>query len=342
VVHAGIYYRPDSLKAKMCVRGRDLLYRYASERGIPHKRCGKLIVATDCAQHDQLDAIHRAAAANGVSNLEYLSVESVAELEPEVYCTRALLSPSTGVVDSHSLMLGFHGDIEDNGGAVVLQSPVLSADSATAAGGGLTVVVGGATPMSLACDAVINTAGLSGPQLATMMNVGLPPPPVAQYAKGNYYSLCGSAPFDRLVYPVPEPGTAGLGVHATVDLGGRTRFGPDVQWLSQADAAQVRVDHFPEHVYDVDLSRADAFYAAIRRYWPGLLDGQLQADYSGVRPKLTGPTDLVAADFRVDVTHSTRRPGCGWGGSVALYGIESPGLTASLALAEHVCNSLDA
>eukprot|EP00038_Savillea_parva_P012876 m.207493 g.207493 ORF g.207493 m.207493 type:complete len:384 (+) comp23793_c0_seq1:318-1469(+) len=335
VIHAGIYYPQNSLKANLCVRGRDLLYQFVRERGIPHRQCGKLIVTTSASQHDQLHAIMTGAERNGVTNLKRLSVAEATEREPEVHCTAALWSPSTGVVDSHALMLGLLGDIEDHGGAVVLDTPVLSA---TMSEDGMQVTTGGPMGMTLVCDALINAAGLTAPQLAANLDVALPPPPRPHYAKGSYYSLTGKSPFSHLVYPVPEPGTAGLGVHATVDLAGRTRFGPDVEWLTDADVADAGPDSFPDSVYNVDKARARLFYDAIRLYWPGLQDGQLQADYSGVRPKLTGPSDTVAADFRID---TARRAGY-WGGAIALYGIESPGLTSSMALAEHVCSLLEA
>ena len=307
VVHAGLYYTPGSMKARLCVAGRERLYAYCDARGVSYDRMGKLIVATSEAELPALDRVAAAAAANGVT-LTRLTAQEAQAMEPALQCVAALHSPRTGIVDSHALMLAYQGELEEAGGTVVCRAPVRGGT----ASGGYTLDVGGADPMTLTCRVLVNAAGLHAPALARAL--GLPAPP-AFMAKGSYYSLQGRAPFRRLVYPVPEPG--GLGVHLTLDLGGQARFGPDVEWVTAED-------------YDVDPRRADGFYAAIRRYWPGLPDGALTAGYAGIRPKITGPGE-PAADFRIDGPASHGR-----GGLVQLFGIESPGLTASLAIGDYV------
>lgn len=307
VVHAGLYYTPGSMKARLCVAGRERLYAYCDARGVSYDRMGKLIVATSEAELPALDRVAAAAAANGVT-LTRLTAQEAQAMEPALHCVAALHSPRTGIVDSHALMLAYQGELEEAGGTVVCRAPVRGGT----ASGGYTLDVGGADPMTLTCRVLVNAAGLHAPALARAL--GLPAPP-AFMAKGSYYSLQGRAPFRRLVYPVPEPG--GLGVHLTLDLGGQARFGPDVEWVTAED-------------YDVDPHRADGFYAAIRRYWPGLPDGALTAGYAGIRPKITGPGE-PAADFRIDGPASHGR-----GGLVQLFGIESPGLTASLAIGDYV------
>ncbi len=313
VVHAGIYYPAGSLKARFCVEGKGMLYDYCAERGIPHSRLGKLIVAAEEAEVPVLDTIRAKAAANGVNDLEYLPSAEAQRLEPALRVAGALLSPSTGIVDSHALMLAFQGDVENAGGAVVCHAPVLGG---AVQKGGFRLNIGGDEPMELECEVLVNAVGLRAPDIARGI-AGIPPDsiPTAHLCKGSYYSLVGRAPFRRLVYPVPE--AAGLGVHLTLDLGGQARFGPDVQWIEAED-------------YDVDIRRADGFYAAIRRYWPGLPDGGLAPGYAGIRPKISGPNE-PAADFMVSgpAVH-------GIGGLVNLFGIESPGLTSSMALAAHV------
>lgn len=313
VIHAGIYYPAGSLKARFCVQGKHMLYNYCQERGIPHSRLGKLIVAATPAEAPVLHSIRAKAEINGVSDLELLSGEEARRLEPALNAAAALLSPSTGIVDSHALMLSLQGDIEHAGGAVVFHARV---EGATAQPGHFVLQVGGAEPMELACEVLVNAVGLHAPEVARRIG-GVPPEtiPTAHLCKGSYYSLQGRAPFGRLIYPVPE--AAGLGVHLTLDLGGQARFGPDVQWVEREE-------------YDVDLARADGFYAAIRRYWPALPDGALLPGYAGIRPKISGPGE-PAADFVVagPAQH-------GVGGLVHLFGIESPGLTASMALAGHV------
>jgi L-2-hydroxyglutarate oxidase LhgO len=317
VVHAGIYYPKDSLKARLCVRGRRLLYDYCASHGVPVSRLGKLIVATSEGEAAALDGIASKAWANGVEDLRPISGAEARALEPALNCTAALLSPSTGIVDSHGLMLAYQGDAEDAGAMVAFQAPILSGQP-TATGWSLDV--GGAEPMRLDCDLLVNAAGLGAVALAGRLD-GLPADavPTAYLCKGSYYGLGTRPPFNRLIYPVPEH--AGLGVHLTLDLGGQARFGPDTEWVDQVD-------------YAVDIARADGFYAAIRRYWPGLPDHALQPGYAGMRPKISGPHE-PAADFRIDGPARHGQPGL-----VNLFGIESPGLTASLAIAEQVVDLL--
>lgn len=317
VIHAGLYYPAGSLKARLCVQGREKLYDFCESHGVAHRRCGKLVVATSPDQHGALEATRARAAANGVA-LQWLDADSARALEPALRCTAALLSPETGIVDSHALMLALQGDLEAFGGAVALQSPVL----ALRCGDGEHVVeVGGELPMAIAARIVVNAAGLWAPALAgAMRGLAAQHVPLAFHAKGNYFALAGRAPFSRLIYPVPEQ--AGLGVHLTLDLAGQARFGPDVQWLSAGSPDEID--------YRVEPSRADGFYAEIRRYWPDLRDGALQPAYSGVRPKLHGPGE-PAADF---VLQGPAEHGVS--GLVNLFGIESPGLTASLAIADEV------
>ncbi len=317
VIHAGIYYPKDSLKARACVRGKALLYAYCVAHGVPHVRCGKLIVATDEAQIPELEAIQAKAHANGVTDVVWFTREQALALEPELRSVAALYSPSTGMIDSHALMLAYLGDAEAAGAMLALQSPL---ERARIRDGAIELEVGGAEPMQLAARCVVNSAGLTAPSVARRFEGYAEKfAPRELYAKGNYYSLTRKSPFSRLVYPVPEPG--GLGVHVTVDLGGQARFGPDVEWVDRID-------------YDVDPKRADRFYAAIRRYWPGLPDGALAPGYAGIRPNTAGPGE-PAPDF---VVQGRREHGVS--GLVHLFGIESPGLTASLALAEEVLAAL--
>jgi L-2-hydroxyglutarate oxidase LhgO len=316
VIHAGIYYPQGSLKARSCVEGRRRLYEYCAARGVPHRRCGKLIVATDRAQLDELEGIRRKAHANGVADVVPISLAEARAMEPEVACVAALHSPSTGIVDSHALMLAYLGDAERAGAMLALKS---SLEKGVVRAGGIELHVAGAEP--ILAGRVVNSAGLRAPSLARRIEgyrAELAPPEL--YAKGNYYTLARRAPFSRLVYPVPEPG--GLGVHVTLDLGGRARFGPDVEWVERID-------------YSVDPRRAERFYAAIRRYWPGLPDGTLEPGYAGVRPKIAGKGAPVP-DFVVQGPCEHGVPGL-----VHLYGIESPGLTASLALADHVAATIN-
>jgi len=317
VIHAGIYYPAGSLKARLCVEGKHFLYAYCSERGIPHRRCGKMIVATRPGQDAYLDKLRAQAAANGVEDLRLVDGAAARAIEPELSCDAALLSPSTGIVDSHSLMLAYQGDAEARGAVVAFLSPVLGGEVRN---DGIELRVGGAEPAALRARLVVNAAGLGAQSVARSI-AGIPAArvPPLHYAKGNYFSLAGRSPFSRLVYPVPEPG--GLGVHISIDLAGQARFGPDVEWLDDI-------------AYDVDPRRADGFYAEVRRYWPGLRDGALQPAYAGIRPKL-GPAGTPAADFVVEGPCDHGVPGL-----VNLFGIESPGLTASPAIAALVVEKL--
>jgi len=313
VIHAGIYYPAGSLMARSCVAGRQMLYAYCRERGIPHRNCGKLIVATNEEEAGKLLSIQGCAAANGVPDLRLLTQAEALAMEPALSCTAALLSPSTGIIDSHAYMLSLQGDAENAGAVFAFHSPVLSGRVTDE---GVEIEVGGAEPMRLRCRTLVNSAGLHAPHLARSIQ-GMPQDkvPNAYYAKGNYFTLTGRNPFSRLIYPVPVPG--GLGTHLTIDLAGQARFGPDVEW----------VDHI---AYEVDPRRGDSFYAAIRRYWPELKDGALAPGYSGIRPK-TVPPGAPAQDFVIQGPREHGVPGL-----VHLFGIESPGLTASLALAEMV------
>ena len=313
VIHAGIYYPKGSLMARACVEGRRLLYDYCKEHGVPHRNCGKLIVATNGQESDLLQSIKGRAEANGVEGMQLLSGNAATQLEPNLRCTAALLSPATGIVDSHSYMLALQGDAENHGAMLAVHSPVTAG---RAVDGGVELTVGGTEPMTLRCRLVINSAGLYAPDVAAKI-ASMPSDkiPTAYYAKGNYFTLTGRSPFTRLIYPVPVPG--GLGVHITVDLGGQAKFGPDVQWIDSID-------------YSVDPHRSDKFYDAVRKYWPGLEDGALQPGYAGIRPKIV-PPGAAAQDFTITGPADHGVPGL-----IHLFGIESPGLTASLSLAEHV------
>ena len=313
VIHAGIYYPANSLMARFCVAGRRMLYPYCVEKHIPHRNCGKLIVATNAREDAMLAGIKLRAEANGVEGMRVLTAAEAMAMEPNLSCTSALHSPATGIIDSHSYMLALQGDAENAGATPVFFSPVLGG---RVAGRHIEVEVGGADTMTLRCNLFVNAAGLHAPFLARHIH-GLPQDrvPTEYFAKGNYFTLAGRSPFSRLIYPVPVPG--GLGVHLTMDLGGQAKFGPDVEWIDAID-------------YTVDPSRSDSFYAAVRTYWPGLKDGALQPGYAGIRPKIV-PKGAPGQDFVVQgpQTH-------GVAGLINLFGIESPGLTASLAIAEHV------
>jgi L-2-hydroxyglutarate oxidase LhgO len=314
VIHAGLYYPPGSLKARWCVEGRKLLYAYCAERGIAARAIGKLLVATSEAQVPKLASIKETAGRNGVTDLRFVDRAEAAELEPEVTCVAGLFSPSSGIVDSHAYMLALQGDLENAGGLVVFGSTV---EGGEVTGDGIALAVGGAEPMTLLAECVVNAAGLHAPAMARSIR-GLAPEtiPPAYFAKGNYFALTGMrSPFRHLVYPMPEQ--AGLGIHATVDLGGQVKFGPDVEWVDRVE-------------YGVDPGRAGSFYAAIRTYWPGLPDGALTPTYAGMRPKISGPGE-PAADFMVKGPSDHGVPGL-WN----LFGIESPGLTSSLAIAQHI------
>ena len=312
VIHAGIYYPQGSLKARLCVEGKELLYGYCAARGIGHSRCGKLIVATNNAQLAQLQGIVAKAAANGVQDLVLLTREQARALEPQLECVAALHSPSTGIVDSHAMMLALQGDLENAGGLVVLNSPLAHAIFAQGA-----IILIAKDGTELQANTVVNAAGLHAQALARRF-AGLAAHfvPPSHYAKGNYFTLSGRSPFSRLIYPVPE--AAGLGVHLTIDLGGQAKFGPDVQWVSSPDDLVV------------DPARGEAFYAEVRKYWPALQDGALIPGYAGLRPKIQGAGE-PAKDFLIQspAVH-------GVAGLVNLFGIESPGLTSALAIGEHV------
>jgi len=317
VIHAGIYYPPGSAKASLCVAGKRLLYPYCEARGIQHRRCGKLIVAVDQEQVNALEKIEATARANGVHDLRWLTAGEAKAMEPALSCVAALLSPSTGIIDSHGFMLALQGDLEDAGGTVALRAPVRRGRNGPQ---GILLEAGSDDLLELEARVVVNSAGLDAQQVARSIE-GVPAEsiPSATYAKGNYYVLQGKAPFRHLIYPTPEPG--GLGVHLTLDLAGQARFGPDVEWIEKLD-------------YTVNPARAERFYRAIRSYWPGLPDGALLPGYAGIRPKLSGP-GAAAADFLIQGSEAH-----GVSGLINLYGIESPGLTAALALAERVADAV--
>ncbi len=318
VVHAGIYYPKDSLKARACVQGRRMLYDYVRSRGVPHRSCGKLIVATNEAQLGRLEEIKARAAANDVPELDFIPASVAIAMEPSLVCSGALWSSTTGIVDSHAYMIALQGEAEDHGAAFAFSTRIARGEAMP--DGTTRLVCEGAEPCVLSARLFVNCAGLYAQAVAASIE-GYPAAsvPARRLAKGNYFQLAGKSPFSRLIYPVPEPG--GLGVHVTIDLAGQARFGPDVEWIDRID-------------YSVDPTRADKFYAAVRRYWPGLKDGALQPAYAGVRPKLVGPGE-PEADFAVlgPADH-------GVDGQVHLFGIESPGLTASLALAQEVMRKL--
>jgi L-2-hydroxyglutarate oxidase LhgO len=319
VIHAGIYYPTGSLKARLCVAGRAKLYAYGAEHNVTARKVGKLVVATTSEQIPALHKLMQQAQANGVDDLALLSADEAKRMEPQLSCVAAFHSPSTGIIDTHGLMLSLLGEAEARGAALARHAPVergwVEND------GRVTLQVGGTDPMQVTARLLINAAGLGGQEIAGNLQ-GYPADriPPQHYAKGNYFSLSGSSPFSRLIYPMPE--AAGLGVHLTLDLAGQARFGPDVEWIDRLD-------------YNVDARRGDAFYAAIRTYWPHLRDGALQPAYAGIRPKIQAP-GAAAADFRIDGPEVHGLPG-----QVHLYGIESPGLTSSLAIADEVAARLD-
>jgi L-2-hydroxyglutarate oxidase LhgO len=313
VIHAGIYYRAGSLMARMCVAGKHALYQYCRDHGIPHRNCGKLIVATTPNETAKLQSIRAHAEANGVLDLQILSGDAARAMEPALNCDAALLSPSTGIIDSHAFMLALRGEAEDGGAACAFHTPLLRA-KATA--GAIELDAGGDAPTSLECRLLVNAAGLGAPAVARNIE-GMPADliPREYLAKGNYFSCSARAPFSHLIYPVPEPG--GLGVHLTLDMAGQARFGPDVEWVESID-------------YAVDPARAERFYPAIRRYWPTLPDGALMPSYSGIRPKIVPPA-VAQQDFLIQGPRDH-----GIDGLINLFGIESPGLTSSLAIADYV------
>ncbi|HEX2545030.1 MAG TPA: NAD(P)/FAD-dependent oxidoreductase [Ramlibacter sp.] len=317
VIHAGLYYTPGSLKARLCVRGKELLYALCASHGVEHRRCGKLTVAHDDAEVRALRGLQDRAAANGVP-VEFLEGDQARALEPALQCIAALLSPSTGIVDSHGFMLALQGDLEREGGMVALATTAVGATLSNTPG--QPHVLRFADGSELACDVLVNAGSLHAPGLARKFE-GLDAQfiPREWFAKGNYYALSGRAPFTHLVYPAP--GDAHLGTHLTLDLGGQAKFGPDIEWLDVQT---------PEEIdYRVDPARADGFYAEVRRYWPGLPDGALAPSYSGVRPKIHGPQEK-APDFRIDGPALHGVPGL-----LNLFGVESPGLTSALAIGEY-------
>lgn len=315
VIHAGLYYEPGSLKARLCVDGRRMLYRYCEERGVPYRRCGKLVVATEPGEDAALEALRARAETNGVEDLVLFGAAGLKSFEPDLRASSALHSPSSGIVDSHALMLAYQGDAENAGCTIALRTPVLGAELCASA---VTIRTGGAEPFELKAGLLVNAAGLDAWDLAGRLDgldqATIPP---RFLAKGSYFVLSGAkAPFrHQLIYPLPVPGS--LGVHLTLDMGGQTRFGPDLEWTDRID-------------YGVDATRADSFYAAIRRYWPGLPDGALVPAYCGIRPKVT---NSGFGDFAIQGPAQTGHPSY-----IALYGIESPGLTSSLAIGEHVAD----
>ncbi len=317
VIHAGIYYATGSHKAKLCVAGRDALYEFCRARGVPHARLGKVIVATSQAQLATLAAIKAQAEINGVRDLQVLDAAGVRALEPELEATGGLLSPSTGIVDSHALMLALQGEAETAGAITALHAPVLRGEIDAR---GFVLEAGGEAPLRLRCRLLVNAAGHGAWDLARNL-AGYPAPliPDRVLSRGVYFVLAGATPFRHLIYPVPEGG--GLGVHVTLDLAGRARFGPDVEWIERLD-------------YHLDPARAAAFYPAIRNYWPALPDGALLPGYTGIRPRLSRLAQ-GAADFRIDTPAEHGIPGL-----VQLFGIESPGLTSTLALADLVAAAL--
>ena len=313
VIHAGIYYKPASLKARLCVAGREKLYAYAAERGIPHKQCGKLIVATDDAQVPQLKSWMDIATQNGVPDMRLLTPAEAMAMEPELFCTSALHVPVTGIIDQHAYITALEGDVENAGGMIALKTHV-SGGAVTA--DGFVLDIDGAAPSQISCDVLINAAGLGAQTFArNMRGLDATTIPAQVLAKGNYFALSGPPPFTRLIYPLPVLGSSGL--HAVADMAGNVRFGPDVEWVDHID-------------YAVDPARAPLFEAAVRRYWPALPDGALRPDYCGIRPKLAyaNPHDI---DFVIQGTRDHKIPNL-----VNLYGIESPGLTASLAIGNYV------
>ena len=317
VIHAGIYYPKGSLKARLCVAGKQALYDYCEIHDVGHDACEKLIVATSENEVAVLGALEAKAANNGVHDLVRLDPAEARAMEPALHCSGALLSPSSGIVDTHGYMLALLGEIEAAGGMVALNSPVRGG---RVEGGGMVLEVGGDAPLELGCRLLVNAAGLEAQAVAQGLH-GLAPDtiPPLYYAKGNYFTLTGASPFSRLIYPVPE--TDALGVHVVLDLAGRTKFGPNIEWVETPD-------------YDVSADLATGFYESVRRYWPELPDNALEPGYAGVRPKLTPPGAGIT-DFAIQgpETH-------GVAGLVNLYGIESPGLTSSLAIADEVAARL--
>jgi L-2-hydroxyglutarate oxidase LhgO len=315
VIHAGLYYPPGSLKAQFCVQGKRALYQYCSERGVPHRRCGKLVVAASEAESGALAQLYARASENGVEDIELIGAERLEALEPEIRGAAALLSDSTGILDSHALMLSLQGDAEADGATVQCRTPFVDGKLGS---GTIELRTGDDDPAEIETNLLVNAAGLGAWDVSNKLS-GLDPSTVpARYlAKGSYFTMSSRAPITRLIYPLPNP--AGLGIHLTSDLGGQLRFGPDVEWVDDID-------------YTVDPERAAVFYDAIRRYWPALPDGALAAGYAGIRPRTGGPGEPLA-DFTIQGPDAT-----GHKGYVALYGIDSPGLTSSLTIGDYVAD----
>ena len=313
VIHAGMYYTPGTLRAKLCVEGKWLLYDFLKKHDVAHNNCGKLIVAHDDADIPTLEKIMKTGAINGVDDMTMLSGNQARRLEPELGGVAAILSPSTGMMDSHGLMLALLGEAENASATLVTNSPVMGG---RVGGNQIEIDVGGTDPMTLGCNLFINSTSLNAPSVAASLE-GLDKKhvPKAYYGKGSYFSMAGKAPFSHLIYPCPTVG--GLGAHLTIDVAGQSRFGPDVEWVDKPD-------------YVVDPKRAEDFYALVRRYWPGLPNGVLQPAYAGVRPKIV-PPETATQDFRIDGPDAHGIPGL-----INLFGMESPGLTSSLAIGRYV------
>lgn len=317
VIHGGMYYPTGSLRSRHCVNGRRLLYDFCASHGVPHRKCGKLIVATDAAELTKIESIAAQGKINDVEGLAPITAAAARALEPNLACVGALHSPETGIIDAHAYMLALRGDLEDAGGAIAFNTPVLAA---VRKDGQWLVSFGGDEAGDMAFDAIVNCAGLGAQKVArAMVDYPAERVPKQVLAKGNYFTFTGKPAFTRLIYPVPSPG--GLGVHVTLDLAGRMRFGPDVEWIER-------------EYYPVDPKRAEIFYDRIRTYWPAMPEGALAPDYAGIRPKLTGPGE-PAADFMIDAPTQHGLPGL-----VQLFGIESPGLTSSLSLGDEVASCL--
>lgn len=317
VIHAGLYYPTGTRRAIHCPRSRRMLYDYCASHGVPHRKCGKLVVATNDKEVAGIERIFKQSQINGCENVELIDAAAAKRLEPEAYCVTAMLSPETGIIDSHAYMRALRGDLEDHGGMVALNTPI---ERLVLTGGRWQVWFGGADPQTITVDAVVNAAGLGAQKLARATE-GYPQErvPPLYLAKGNYFAYSGRPVFSRLIYPPPIPG--GLGVHVVLDLAGRMRFGPDVEWIKEEN-------------YNVDPGRAQSFYERVRGYWPGLPDGSLIPDYAGIRPKITGPGE-PQADFLIDPPEQHGAPRL-----VQLFGIESPGLTSALSLGEEVTGYL--
>lgn len=313
VIHSGIYYPTGSLKASACVSGRDKLYEYCAQRGIAHQRLGKLIVATSDEDLSTIEGLLIKGQQNGVSDLKLISKKETLNKESELSCVGALWSPLTGIIDSHSFMLAMQGDLEDQGGMIAFNTPLVRGEANP---GHVVLETGGEAPTRLQAKLVINCGGLKAQEIASAIDgFSIKHIPQRSLARGVYFDLAGRSPFSHLIYPAPEPG--GLGVHATLDIGGQCRFGPDVEWIDKVD-------------YQLDANRSQHFYNRIRQYWPGLKDGALKPAYAGIRPKIVGRGE-PAGDFIIQGPDEH-----GSGPIINLFGIESPGLTSSLALAEEV------